>query len=148
MRHPIPITAVLLASSLFLLARIRLFNFLSKVLLVSASFLQGLVRRRLLLGVSYLASLDAEGFLWDGDDLLEGILGNVLQLGPWRVTLLDALLARLLWEDQQLRLVQLEAVNILLEALGAPVASSVVHRDANSGGKLWSNLRRAQLCKR
>merc|ERR1712166_738920 len=91
----------LLSGCSLLLARLLLSEFLSEILLVSTSLLQDLVHRLLFFRICDLACLDAEGLLRNGDDLLEGVLGNILEFRPRRVAFLYALLARLLWEDQQ-----------------------------------------------
>merc|ERR1719253_1425435 len=83
--------------------------------------------------------------LGERDDLLERVLRHVRDLGAGAVALLRLALAR---DHEELRLVQLEAVGVLLERLGAPVLAAVVHGDADRRGELLRDARRLELLDR
>merc|ERR1740120_554262 len=131
-----------------LLALLRLLLLGTLVLLVRPRLLQLLVRTALLLRRRDGARLDPEGRALHGDDLLERVLRDVLELRLGRVALLHTLLAGLLREDEELRLVELQAVHVRLQALGAAVAAAVVHGDADRRRELRRDLRLLQLLQR
>merc|ERR1719330_1702245 len=126
---------------------LRLLELLPIVLLVRARFPDRVERVELLLLCRDGARRDLLALPLDGDDLLEGILGHVLQLVAWSVSLLHAALSRALGEDEKLRLVLQQARHIPLQALDAAVLTAVVHRDADGRGELHRDLGLAQLSK-
>merc|ERR1719330_614198 len=127
---------------------LRLLELLPIVLLVRARLPDRVERVELLLLRRDGARRDLLALPLDGDDLLEGVLGNVLQLIARSVTLLHASLARALGEDEELRLVLQQARHVPLQALHAAVLAPVVHGDADGWGQLHRDLRLAQLGER
>ena len=121
---------------------LRLLHLGAKVVLVAAGILQHLVCGVLLvlLVAGDGARLDEEARPLDRDDLLQSVLRNVLELRLRGVALLHALLAGLGREDEELRLVELEAVHVGLEALLAAVPAAVVHGDADGRRQLDGDL--------
>merc|ERR1719240_2040710 len=81
-------------------------------------------------------ALRAEGLL------LRRVLRHVLRLGPRRVALLRLALAG---KNHELALVQLQARNVLLEALRAAVLAAVVHGHADGLRELLRDARLLQL---
>mmetsp|Transcript_48627 Transcript_48627/g.110755 ORF Transcript_48627/g.110755 Transcript_48627/m.110755 type:complete len:226 (+) Transcript_48627:101-778(+) len=118
------------------------------VVLVCARLLHDLVDGLLLLRIGDGTSLHPENWLRHRDNLLQGVLRHILELGLRRVALLHALLPRLTREDEELRLVELQPVDIGLEALSALVPAAVVHSDADGGRKLHRDLGLLKLIKR
>merc|ERR1719238_696471 len=72
------------------------------------------------------ASLLLEQLLRQRDDLLERVLRDVLRLGPRGVALLRLALPG---KDHELALIELQAGDVLLHTLRAPVLAAVVHRN-------------------
>merc|ERR1719240_1005659 len=88
------------------------------------------------------AGLLLERHLRQRDDLLRRVLRHVLRLGPRRVALLRLALAG---KNHKLALVQLQARNVLLEALRAAVLAAVVHGHADGLRELLRDARLLQL---
>ena len=126
----------------------RLLQALAVVLRGRARLLHHLVGRLLLLLGGDRPGLDPELGLRHGDDLLQRVLGNVLQLGAGGIALLHAFLSRAAGEHDQLRLVQLEALHVRLEAFLAFIPAAVVHCDADRARQLLGNLRLPEFLER
>merc|ERR1719420_281834 len=90
------------------------------------------------------ASLLLERRLRERDDLLEGVLRDILRLGPRGVALLRLALPR---QDHELALVELQAGDVLLKTLRAAVLAAEVDRDANSLRELLRDTRLLELIK-
>merc|ERR1719405_80223 len=88
------------------------------------------------------ASLLLERHLRQRDDLLGRVLRDVLRLSPRGVSLLCLALPG---KDHELALVELQAGDILLKTLRAPVLAAVVHRNADGLRELLRDTRLLQL---
>merc|ERR1719330_2300447 len=124
---------------------LRLLELLPIVLLVRARLPDRVERVELVLLCRDGARRDLLALPLDGDDLLEGILGHVLQLVAWSVSLLHAAPPGALGEDEELGLVLQQARHVPLQTLHAAVLAAVVHGDADGRGQLHRDLRLAQL---
>jgi len=80
-----------------------------------------------------LSTNQSVGVISERNDLLVGVLSGGLELGLGRVTL--ARLGVLAGEEDQLRLVGLEAIDVGLERLGATVLAAVINGNADGLGK-------------
>ena len=101
-------------------------------MLVGAGLLQLLVSGRLLLLSGDGTGASALLRLGHRDDFLESVLRHVLKLGAWGVALSHLLGTGLLREEQQLGHVELQALDVGLEALCASIPAAVV--DGNADG--------------
>merc|ERR1719388_409896 len=90
------------------------------------------------------ASLLLERHLRQRDDLLGRVLRDVLRLSPRGVSLLCLALPG---KDHELALVELQAGDILLKTLRAPVLAAVINRDPDSLRELLRDARLIELIK-
>mmetsp|Transcript_60876 Transcript_60876/g.113848 ORF Transcript_60876/g.113848 Transcript_60876/m.113848 type:complete len:207 (+) Transcript_60876:100-720(+) len=117
-------------------------------MLVGASLLQLLVGRRLLFLRCNGTDFDRGVWLGDGDDLLQRVLRHVLQLGSRSVTLPDLLRSSLFGEEHKLGHIQLQTLDICLQALRATISSTMVNGNANGLGELLWDLGLLQFIQR
>ena len=116
-------------------------------MLVGACLLELLVSRSLLLLGSDGTGTGALLRLGHRDDLLERVLGHVLKLRARRVALSHLLGTCLLWEEEELGHVKLQALYVGLEALRAAISAAVVNGNANGLCVLLWDLRLLELVK-
>merc|ERR1719213_902361 len=90
------------------------------------------------------ASLLLERHLRQRDDLLGRVLRDVLRLSPRGVSLLCLALPG---KDHELALVELQAGDILLKTLRAPVLAAVINRNADGLRELLRDTRLLELIK-
>merc|ERR1719359_1763309 len=104
-----------------------------------------ILRAEALLLLRDRARLLLQRLLWERDDLLQRVLRHVLRLRTRRVALLRLVLPR---QHHQLALVQLQASDVLLQALGAAVLAAVVHADADRASELLGDPSLLELIQR
>ena len=89
--------------------------------------------------------LDTLLHLWHWNDVLQRVLGNVLQLRSRSVALPHTLCAGSLWEEHELGHVKLQPLDICLQALSASVSAAMVHCNPNGLCKFSRDLGFLQL---